>query len=502
MRKFLVPSIVAFGIGCLGLAAASTAQAQNMPNNPECLGNDCGAPNQEGGGCSCSCGCSVWVNMTDQGTSLSYSDDRDGDGIKDQFDNCWTVYNPDQADTDGDGVGDACDNCKFMPNPDQLDMSGNGVGDVCDVDQDGDGINDKVEIVPGKQYQPLLPSAGGDNCPAIPNADQKVTCSGNNPAQCAAYVAKDATGQLIGDACNQDIDGDGVKNATDTCPLFANANQATMPTGANEAAWCNQDTDGDGVRDSNDNCPYIANPDQSDLNHNGIGDVCDVDQDGDGIADKVLKLDANKNAVGSTPILVVNGGDNCPSVANHDQLDTTNAGVGDACKTNWCYVIDRAQPSQCLDPQQAFQVNAGVETSVGTGEAVTLPLWANRKGAAISYTYTVTQRPAGSTAAVVNPIGAVANSRFYQYVFPQGQEPTFTPDSSGTYQVQLSAHLVYPDRLYPSQQDASAVLTLTVGEATGANVGGCSSTGAAGFAPLFALAAGLALALRRRNGKK
>jgi len=94
-----------------------------------------------------------------------------------------------------------------------------------------------------------------------------------------------------------------VKNATDTCPLFANANQATMPSAANEAAWCNQDTDGDGVRDSNDNCPYIANPDQSDLNHNGIGDVCDVDQDGDGIADKVLKLDANKNAVGSTPIL-------------------------------------------------------------------------------------------------------------------------------------------------------------------------------------------------------
>jgi hypothetical protein len=501
MRKLTVSTMLAFGVGCLGLAAASSAQAQNNPNNPECLGSDCGSPNQVGGGCSCSCGCSVWVNMTDQGTSLSYSDDRDGDGIKDQFDNCWTVYNPDQADTDGDGVGDACDNCKFMSNPDQLDMNGNGLGDICDVDQDGDGIPDKVEVVPGKQYTALLPSQGGDNCAAIPNADQKVTCNGANTAQCASYIAKDSNGQMIGDACNPDIDGDGVKNADDTCPLFANANQATKPASTvDEAAWCNQDTDGDGVRDSNDNCPYISNKDQSDLNHNGIGDVCDVDQDGDGIADKTLIKNAAGNIVGSTPILVTAGGDNCPSVANHDQLDTTNSGIGDACKTNWCYVIDRAQPDQCLDPQQAFQVNAGVETSVGTGETVTLPLFANRKGAAISYTYTITARPDGSTAAIVNPIGAVANSRFYQYVFPQGQEPKFTPDSAGSYTVLLNAHLVYPDSLYKTQQDASAKLTLTVG-GSGANAAGCSSTGAAGFAPILALAAGLAMALRRR-GKK
>jgi hypothetical protein len=445
----------------------------------------------------------VWVNMTDQGTSLSYSDDRDGDGIKDQFDNCWTVYNPDQADTDSDGVGDACDNCKFIANPDQLNMSGNGVGDVCNVDQDGDGIPDKVEIVAGKQYAPKLPSQGGDNCAAIPNADQKITCDGTNSTQCGSYVAKDANGQAIGDACNPDIDGDGVKNATDTCPLFANANQATMPPSANVTAWCNQDTDGDGVRDSNDNCPYIANADQSDLNHNGLGDVCDVDQDGDGIPDKVVIVEGKQYRPMLTTEVNAQGlaGDNCPSVANHDQLDTTNAGVGDACKTNWCYVIDRAHPDQCLDSQQAFQVNAGVETSVGTGETVTLPLWANRKGAAISYTYTVTARPDGSTAAVVNPIGAVANSRYYQYVFPQGQEPKFTPDSSGTYTILLNAHLVYPDSLYRSQQDASAKLTLTVG-GSGANSAGCSSTGAAGFAPLLALAAGLAMALRRRNGKK
>ena len=42
------------------------------------------------------------------------------------------------------------------------------------------------------------------------------------------------------------------------------------------------DTDGDGVPDSEDNCPNVPNPDQSDLDMDGIGDVCDDDADGDG----------------------------------------------------------------------------------------------------------------------------------------------------------------------------------------------------------------------------
>jgi Putative Ig domain/VHL beta domain/Thrombospondin type 3 repeat len=35
------------------------------------------------------------------------------------------------------------------------------------------------------------------------------------------------------------------------------------------------DTDGDGVPDASDNCPSVPNPDQSDLDANGVGDVCD-----------------------------------------------------------------------------------------------------------------------------------------------------------------------------------------------------------------------------------
>jgi hypothetical protein len=40
------------------------------------------------------------------------------------------------------------------------------------------------------------------------------------------------------------------------------------------------DTDGDGIADAVDNCPLIANASQSDLNSNGVGDVCDSDLTG------------------------------------------------------------------------------------------------------------------------------------------------------------------------------------------------------------------------------
>ena len=50
---------------------------------------------------------------------------------------------------------------------------------------------------------------------------------------------------------------------------------------------CNtsMDTDGDGIEDNVDNCPTIANTNQLDTDGDGIGDVCDQDDDNDGIPD-------------------------------------------------------------------------------------------------------------------------------------------------------------------------------------------------------------------------
>ncbi len=47
------------------------------------------------------------------------------------------------------------------------------------------------------------------------------------------------------------------------------------------------DGDHDGKPDAVDNCPFVFNPDQADLDQDGIGDACDPDADGDGVADEV-----------------------------------------------------------------------------------------------------------------------------------------------------------------------------------------------------------------------
>jgi len=45
------------------------------------------------------------------------------------------------------------------------------------------------------------------------------------------------------------------------------------------------DSDGDGVPDASDNCPLVANPDQVDFDGDGLGNACDADDDGDGVLD-------------------------------------------------------------------------------------------------------------------------------------------------------------------------------------------------------------------------
>ncbi|MBW0147000.1 thrombospondin type 3 repeat-containing protein [Marinobacter sp. CAU 1620] len=115
----------------------------------------------------------------------------------------------------------------------------------------------------------------------------------------------------MGDACQDDDDGDGVPNGSDNCPAAVNPDQEDLD-GDGQGDACDTDTDGDGIDDeggfgeANDNCPLVANPDQADTDGDGIGDACDLVNDAEyacGVDDQpftpMLAADPDIRAVGS-----------------------------------------------------------------------------------------------------------------------------------------------------------------------------------------------------------
>jgi len=263
--------------------------------------------------------------------------DTDGDGVCDQFDNCILIPNPDQADcdndnegdvceldsdndsvpdacdicigndatgdTDGDGICDDVDNCVFIVNPDQADCDDDGEGDVCELDTDGDLVPDDCDVCRGKDSSGDLDGDGVcndiDNCISLRNPDQ---------ADC------DDDGE--GDVCELDADGDSVPDVCDICI----GNDATG------------DTDGDGVCDDTDNCVFTNNPNQIDCNNDGVGDSCENDTDNDGIPDGCDLCEGNDGSGDSDGDGICDDIDNCTFVENPAQTDCDSNGVGDLCE--------------------------------------------------------------------------------------------------------------------------------------------------------------------------
>lgn len=164
----------------------------------------------------------------------------------------------------------------------------------------------------------------------------------------------------------RDLDGDGVFDHDDNCPLTPNPTQT--PASCSPCPRAKGDSDGDGLCDDVDNCADRANPNQADRDADGAGDACDACPETTAATCWTSCADDDQDGR-------CNEDDNCPGEPNPAQEDHNSDGMGDACDP--CPLENDSDEDGHCDSQDNCPQNANTAQSDadhdGRGDACDAP---------------------------------------------------------------------------------------------------------------------------------